>query len=473
MNNLIKNELIKILKSKTIYILIIFSIILIAVCTYFTSKNEHYIYDNSSYYVYMLEELENEISTYITDSQKATTKYVEILSSIEQLELESKYSYESWEYNMIVNNIVPLIIEKNTYLYIENDYQKSKEIENEISDMINKITQNKWKEFLEEDLEHKKEELQISLNDEDIQNLMYEIEEIEYRLDNDIKNDNGYLSNQIYMLTNSKIEKNSLENSNSTINKEEYQNKLNELNRVVEELEYVIDNKIKMNDYSSFRYVLQKFSDNYNFLIVIIFVFFAASIVSLEFNKGTIKSLLIRPYSRTKILISKYITSLIILFGAIIGVYLVQMIFGLIFLNINSLSYPIFIFNQSINEVQEINIIVYSILQIITNIPMFIIILTLAFSVSVITMNTSISMLFTVFVFYCYPIYNQIAYKFNEVYFAVSPTVHWNFSEYLFGNNVIYQYTNLGIGLFVCAIYIAVLLFTTCFIFKNKEIKNI
>lgn len=65
--------------------------------------------------------------------------------------------------------------------------------------------------------------------------------------------------------------------------------------------------------------------------VIFFTVVIAASIVSSEFSWGTIKLLLIRPVSRTKILLSKYIATLIFAIVLILTVFISSIIFGLIF----------------------------------------------------------------------------------------------------------------------------------------------
>ena len=54
----------------------------------------------------------------------------------------------------------------------------------------------------------------------------------------------------------------------------------------------------------------------------------AGTIVSEEFNKGTIKLLLVKPYTRNKILLSKFITTLIMIVFVIIVTITMQILIG-------------------------------------------------------------------------------------------------------------------------------------------------
>ena len=84
---------------------------------------------------------------------------------------------------------------------------------------------------------------------------------------------------------------------------------------------YIIENNIDLYKTDT-KGMLENFFNEYGIFIIVVIVMIAGTIVSEEFNKGTIKLLLVKPYSRLKILLSKYITTLIIL-----GISLVNMVF--------------------------------------------------------------------------------------------------------------------------------------------------
>lgn len=73
------------------------------------------------------------------------------------------------------------------------------------------------------------------------------------------------------------------------------------------------------------------FSANIVSFVVFFTIVIAGGIVSTEFSWGTIKLLLIRPVNRGKILLSKYIATLMFALLLIIVIFLTSVIFGLIF----------------------------------------------------------------------------------------------------------------------------------------------
>lgn len=66
-------------------------------------------------------------------------------------------------------------------------------------------------------------------------------------------------------------------------------------------------------------------------VILMMVVVIGATNISSEFSKGTIKLLLIRPNSRWKVLLSKYIAAMIFTFEMILFLFIISFVFGLIF----------------------------------------------------------------------------------------------------------------------------------------------
>src|SRR5699024_1599427 len=116
----------------------------------------------------------------------------------------------------------------------------------------------------------------------------------------------------------------------------QYQDELKEANIS----RYAIEHDIKMSMGNDFKGLLEDFFSNFELFIIVIIVMIAGSIVSEEFNKGTIKLLLVKPYSRTKILLSKYITVLLTIIFTTITVIAMQTIVGGLFFGFDDLKVP-------------------------------------------------------------------------------------------------------------------------------------
>ena len=198
----------------------------------------------------------------------------------------------------------------------------------------------------------------------------------------------------------------------------------------------------------------------------------AGGIVSDEFNKGTIKSLLIIPHKRSKILLAKYISVLIMLLF-IIGIFIVsELLIGGILMGFGSLGIPVVVYNITDSCLEVLNIFGYLILQILANLPQIILLVTLAFACSVIVNSTA----FSIVIPFCGIIASELINGFALVYdikiLNYFVTTNWDFTVYLFGGTSIYG-NSLIHAIIVCLVYLLIMLVVTFIVFKKKDIKNI
>lgn len=115
---------------------------------------------------------------------------------------------------------------------------------------------------------------------------------------------------------------------------EEFTGFMNEM--TIAENNYHIENDIKPQPYDGWEYVLEN-----SFLTSVISLFtiiVAAGIISNEFKWGTIKLLLIRPISRTKILLSKYLSVLIFAFTLLVFLLASSWLVGAVLFGLNGLN---------------------------------------------------------------------------------------------------------------------------------------
>ncbi|XKE94688.1 ABC transporter permease [Metaplanococcus flavidus] len=105
---------------------------------------------------------------------------------------------------------------------------------------------------------------------------------------------------------------------------------------IIAENNYHLDNNIKPQPYDGWEYVLEN-----SFLTSVISLFtiiVAAGIISNEFKWGTIKLLLIRPISRTKILLSKYVSVLIFALTLLVFLLMTSWLVGAVLFGLNGLN---------------------------------------------------------------------------------------------------------------------------------------
>ena len=485
MSSLIKNELTKIFKKKSIYItlLVVLAFVILTNCIYkfFFTRGSEYGYSDS-YIAYIKEDLAKLDPTNPSD----TSMYIDLKSQLDTYELMQKYDEGAWQRQIIASQVATDVNEKNTYLYsAEKDEEKANEIENKINDTLQKLENDDWRYFANLDLEQANEKVQLleeqKANTQDrqqleeleisIENAKIDKEVAKYRVDKDIKYGTDYLNEALTTYQN--YAKNIIQMGN--FDNLEYEEKL-EYNNSLEEKElsrYIIENKQDINKTNDTRGILKNFFSEYGLFIIVIVVMIAGTIVSEEFNKGTVKLLLIKPYSRTKILLSKYITILVMTVFAIAIILLMELIVGGIVFGYDSLSIPVVEYNFNTSQLEILNIFTYVGIEILTQLPMIILLATLAFALSTIFTNSAFAITISLLGFMSPSIINAlvIQYKVNFMRFFV--TMNWDLSEYLFGKLPSMQGMTLGFSIIMCLIYLFAMIIPTFIIFKKKNIKNI
>ena len=485
MSSLIKNELTKIFKKKSIYItlFVVLAFVILTNCIYkffFTTGNSYGYSDN--YISYIKEELARLDPTKASD----TTMYIDLKSELETYELMQKYDEDAWQRQIIASQLTGDINEKNTYLYSsEKDEGKAQEIENNINDILKKLDSDDWKYFANQDLEQATQNLnsleEQKANTQDkqllgelevaIENAKIDKEVAEYRRNQDIKYGTDYLNQALDTYQN--YAKNVAQMG--VFENLEYADKV-QYNESLEKAEinkYIIENKQDINKTNDTRGILKNFFSEYGLFIIVIIVMIAGTIVSEEFNKGTVKLLLIKPYSRAKILLSKYITILIMTVFAIAIILLMELIVGGVVFGFDSLSVPVLEYNFNTSQLEILNIFTYVGIEILTQLPMIILLATLAFALSAIFTNSALAITISLLGFMSPSIINALVIQYKVGFMKYFVTMNWDLSGYLFGSLPSMEGMTMGFSIVMCFIYLFVMLIPTFIIFKKKNIKNI
>ena len=485
MSSLIKNELTKIFKKKSIYItlFVVLAFVILTNCIYkffFTTGNSYGYSENYASYI------KEELARLDPSKPSDATMYINLKSELETYELMQKYDENSWQRQIIASQLTGDINEKNTYLYSsEKDEEKAKEIENKINETLQKLDSDDWKYFANQDLEqatknlNSLEEQKANTQDKQllgeleiaIENAKIDKEVAEYRINQDIKYGTDYLNQALDTYQN--YAKNVAQMGN--FENLEYEDKV-QYNESLEKAEinkYIIENKQDINKTNDTRGILKNFFSEYGLFIIVIIVMIAGTIVSEEFNKGTVKLLLIKPYSRAKILLSKYITILIMTVFAIAIILLMELIVGGIVFGFDSLSIPVLEYNFNTSQLEILNIFTYIGIEILTQLPMIILLATLAFALSALSLNSPLAIALPIFGYMGSEVINLVAlsYGWNWIKYFVTP--NWDLSQYLFGGSPMFSNMSVEFSITICAIYFVIMLVASIVTFKKRNIKNV
>ena len=202
-------------------------------------------------------------------------------------------------------------------------------------------------------------------------------------------------------------------------------------------------------------------------------VMVAGTIVSEEFNKGTIKLLLIKPYTRNKLLLSKLITIFIMIAFSIFAVIILELIVGGIIFGFDSLSVPILAYNFNTQTLESISIFTYLGIQVLVQLPKYILLATLAFACSTLFTNSAVAIAIPLLGYMSADIINQLVIQFKVEFMRFFVSMNWNFNEYLFGNLPRMEGMTALFSAIICILYFVAMIMPTFIVFKKKNIKNI
>lgn len=491
MTNLIKNELYKVFKRKSIYILLVIMLCIITLNTFLTKK--YSIEDpvsSSAEEKYELQELKRTIDSYDKNSPGEKEEYYNALSNIELYELTDKYK-EPWKKILIRENLRDTIHSMNNAKYIEKDIEAYNEYKKEYDKFLKELDSNSWKYFVNKEIKTTTDEIYSlekerekaknkELYNSRIKEEKNKLEKLKLRLEKDIPYDNNYLNTALEDYkqapqTYKEFKESIIKNTSEFNIKEEYQIKRQYIEYMKNNAnnKYIIDNKVDINSPKTTRNLLiNTLSDNFLFIMIIVAAV-AGSIVSTEFDKGTIKLLLVRPYSRNKILLSKYIVSMFMIIFAILSAFIMQLIIGGIFFGFSSLNIPVVIYNFVQNKVMHINLFKYIFDNVLAVLPEFILLATLAFAISTITNVSTLGVALPIVGVGAADIINLIAINRNIIPLKYFVTLNWNFTNYLYGGVNSFPTLSIPFSILICVIYFLIMIITAFIVFNKRNIKNI
>ena len=487
LSNLVKNELVKIFKKKTIYItmVVIFLLLIFMNCMFKYanggSKYDYYLY-NENY----INSLRSELETLNPEKTSDVTVYIELLSEIQLSEMMEQHKDAEWKLAIIDERIAPYITERNTYQYgAEKDETQVEAVNQEINDLLAKLDEGDWKYFAREDLAKAEQQIE-KLNaqkeqtedkavleniETELNNAQMEKEIAEIRLNKEIPYGSDYLNRAISNLQTANTNLANFKN----VEELTYEQKL-EYNSYLEdqaESRYILETGRDIHNTNSLKGILENFYAQFGIFLIVVVVMIAGTIVSEEFNKGTIKLLLVKPYTRNKILMAKAITTLIMIIFIIVVTLVMQILIGGIIFGFDSLSEPVVAYNFNTDTMEEMNIFANLGVQTLTQLPMIILLATLAFAISTLFTNSTLAITISLLGFMSASIINQLAIGYDLQFMKYFVTMNWDLSIYANGALPYMKGMNMTMSIIICVVYFLIMMIPTFIVFKKRNIKNI
>ncbi|MFB0831201.1 DUF2705 family protein [Brevibacillus laterosporus] len=196
------------------------------------------------------------------------------------------------------------------------------------------------------------------------------------------------------------------------------------------------------------------------FLITLFGLVIGSQILTDEYKEGTIKQLLIRPSSRTTILLSKYVTVLIMLVAATLFLMLFSSLVGVVFFGTESMA--------GLDFITLLQAYFY-------NIPALFFLATLSFFTATIFKTNALAISVAIIAYFSGSIVSLFTKKYVWGKFVIFN--HLDLQAYsdnpLVSRLSVPAYPDLGIwfSLMIIAIYIALMVFLSILIFKKRDVQ--
>lgn len=477
MINLIRNELKKITKKKVIYIMFFVTLafmILINVINKKIQDASYVIYDAGTVEYYK-EQMTPELEA--TDPDY----YAECKSMYESYELAKKYEENSWQRQVISQRIQPQLKE----MFLEKsgeEYEKTKE---EYDKAVKALENDDWKAFVQNDLEETESQIELMSEDEELLERLKDIKQtLEWRLEKNISYNNSDLNSYLQLWINARECNRQFKNNKNVQHMDKYNHQKDVATEAIAKyaIDHNIDGTISSQGNDSMQYGLsysaksQLFNvfSNYSLFVIILIIIIAGTIVSEEFNKGTIKLLLVRPYSRIKILLSKYITCLIVLACSLICVILMQTVVGGIVFGFDSYKNSTVVYDYTTNSLSAVSMVSVLSTMALAILPKIILLMTLAFTLSTVLTNSPVAIAIPLLGSMVEQIINQLAIIYEKASFLkYFVTPNWDLSQYLYGALPQMKGITFKFSICICLAYFIVMVALSMWNFNKKNIKNI
>lgn len=490
MLTLIKVELKKIFHKKSVYIIWGFMIIF---CL-FNNILYKTDYDENGNYKYLEQEnlnqekqkLQEELKKYNKDNETEVSMYATIKTKLDIINLKKKFPDASWQYRKINTYLYDVVYQLNNYQYIDKIELKNTETNQQYQTILQKLQENDWRYFLKIEqhqlkekikklteqmnlISDKKEQLQLK---EQLSAYQFNLKILKYRLENDIKEDNSYLNLALESYQeNYKIVEYYQNNNLKRTYQEERKYRDSLFNMKVNQ--YIIENKQNINQPNNLNYQLRTIVEDYEIFLVILILILSGTIICDEFKDGTIKLLLIKPYSRGKILLSKYFTVATVIGISILFLVTIQLIIGGIIFGFDSLRLPVVIYHFTKSKIIEYSVIEYMGIRILTRIPFFLILISIAMGIGTLSNSSILSITIPLMLYMFSPSLENLAAQYHLTFMKYLVNINWNLQDFLFGNLKEISFISLSDSIIMLIIYFIALWILTFQIFKKKNIKNI
>lgn len=239
---------------------------------------------------------------------------------------------------------------------------------------------------------------------------------------------------------------------------------LEEMTREIKLNEYRIENDIPPVSFGSL-WGFMDFSSYFVQLIVLFTIIIAAGSVASEFSWGTIKLLLIRPATRTKVLLSKYLTTFLFALYFLILLFIVSLILSMIMFGTGALSQPHLAFEDG--NIVERSMVLQVFSSYGLNCIQLLMMVTLAFMISTVFRSSAMAIGIAIFLMFVGSNVTVLLSNFDWAKYILF--AHIDLSQHLNGRPL-FEGTTMMFSIVVLAVYFIIFNLLSWFVFTKRDV---
>jgi len=470
---LLQNELFKIFHKKGLYIIFAITLTLTIIINIIAASDFTDIEETDSY----INNARKSVSEYEAGGVEYDEFYIDYKVRILAYDLKhekSEYLEKTSPENFYIDTTIsPLYRSYYHFKVIEKNEDQANAVKMEVDTAIDALHNFNWKQQLEDRikiLEENKEDCNIQECSHDNSE---EIKVLKYRIKNNIPPSYKYGSTLLDEYISKYNVYNDMEKDESKILKHDELYEKRELEKQVAETKYMLDHNLIKDDTELLEAgpIFVGDMGSIGMMIIICIVLISSAVVADEFNKGTIKQLLVRPYNRYKIIISKLLAVFIVTMIFVVLVALGEAIVtGISTNSFDTMLQPQLVYNYNTHSVMAMNIITKGLLLFSCAIPEILTIILITFFASILFTNNAISTAVGIITYFSSTLFT-VYIDYHKI-ISYIPLVNWDFQVYLFGGINPCKYMSLTKSLIINIITIVVLFILILILYKRKDIKN-
>ncbi len=228
--------------------------------------------------------------------------------------------------------------------------------------------------------------------------------------------------------------------------------------------EYHIENDVKPLPYDAWQFTLE--NAGLSMIISLFTIIVAAGIISNEYRWGTIKLLLIRPISRTKILFSKFVSVLLFSITMLVFLFIISLVIGAIFFGINGWN-PNLV-QMGTDGVEEVSIFAEIFTQYGLNMVNLVMMATFAFMISTLFRSSAMAIGLAIFLMFTGNSIIGFVAKYDWAKYILFANT--NLNQYIGSGSPVIDGMTLGFSIAVLAVYFVLFLLVSWLSFTKRDI---